>query len=79
MLSPCSKEQIHQAVAEWAGVPVDQVSVLTPLNGLGGKSWPGDAPSLISVLEQLCGCNIPDVDYEIWEQVDEIDRYLGAD
>ncbi|TET23796.1 MAG: hypothetical protein E3J71_00890 [Candidatus Stahlbacteria bacterium] len=79
MLSPCSKEQVHQAVAAWAGVPVDQVSVRTPLNGLGGKSWPEDAPLLISVLEELCGCNIPDVDYEIWAHVDEIDRYLGAD
>jgi len=79
MLSSCSKEQVHQAVAAWAGVSVDQVNARTPLNGLGGKSWPEDAPSLISVLEQLCGCVIPDVDYEIWEHVDDIDVYLGAD
>lgn len=79
MLSSCSKEQVHQAVAAWAGVPIDQVSAQTPLNGLGGKSWPEDAPSLISVLEQLCGCNIPDVDYGIWAHVDDIDDYLGAD
>ena len=81
MLSPCScsKEQVHQAVAAWAGVPVDQVSVQTPLNGLGGKSWPGDATQLIPILEQLCGCDIPQREYEIWAQVDDIDRYLGAD
>ncbi|MCK4232009.1 hypothetical protein KAX06_06515 [candidate division WOR-3 bacterium] len=79
MRSSCSKEQVHQAVAAWAGVGIDQVSAQTPLNGLGGKSWPEDAPALISVLEQLCGCVIPDVDYEIWAHVDDIDDYLGAD
>jgi len=79
MLYSCSKEQVHQAVAAWAGVPVEQVTVKTPLNGLGGKSWPEDAPSLISALEELCGCDIPQREYEIWAHVDEIDRYLGAD
>jgi len=79
MFSSCSKEQVHQAVAAWAGVGIYQVSARTSLNGLGGKSWPEDAPALISVLEQLCGCEIPPHEYEIWEHVDDIDDYLGAD
>lgn len=75
----CSKAAVHQAIAAWAGVPAREVTEQTQLNGLGGKSWPQDASLLIPILEELCGCVIPDADYEIWEHVDDVDDYLGAD
>lgn len=75
----CTKQQVHQAVANWAGVPVSSITSLTELNGLGGKSWPQDASSLITNLATVCGCNIPTAAYELFARVEDIDEFVGAD
>ena len=75
---PCTKSQTHQAVADWAGVPVGQITEETKLDGLGDKSWPQDAFPLISILQELCDCVIPDVQYDKWETVEDMDRDIGA-
>lgn len=77
-MSSCTKSQVHQAVAQWAGVPVTEVSESTKLDGLGGKSWPQDAPSLISQIQELCNCFISKDVYEEFETVEDIDDFVGA-
>lgn len=72
----CTKSQIHAAVASWAGVM--NVTADTMLNGLGGKQWPNDAPSLIASIESICGCTIPPEDYEVFARVADIDEWVGA-
>lgn len=83
MVSPlfadCTEEDIHNAVAEWAGVPSASITDETLLDGLGGKSWPQDAPPLIAEIEQMCGCIIPPEDYETLEIVEDIDEFVGVD
>ncbi|NLI97088.1 hypothetical protein GX441_00320 [bacterium] len=72
----CSKSQVHQAVASWAGVL--NVNENTALNGLGGKQWPQDAPPLIETINGLCGCSIPPEDYQLFTHVADIDEWVGA-
>ncbi len=83
MVSPlfadCTEEDIHNAVAQWAGVPPEQVTDETLLDGLGRRSWPADAPPLIADIEQMCGCTIPPEDYETLEIVEDIDDFVGVD
>lgn len=75
---PCTKSQTHQAVANWSGVPVERITEETELDGLGGRSWPGDAEPLIAVLQELCDCVIPAEQYEKWKTVEDMDRDIGA-
>jgi acyl carrier protein len=83
MVSPlfadCTEEDIHNAVAEWAGVPFESITDETPLDGLGGRSWPEAAPPLIADIEQMCGCTIPPEVYETLEIVEDIDEFVGVD
>ena len=72
----CTKSQVHAAVASWAGV--FNVTTETVLNGLGGKEWPKDAPSLIASIESMCGCTIPPGDYDLFARVADIDEWVGA-
>jgi len=78
-MSSCTKQQIYQAIANWAGVPVSQLNDSTILNGLGGKNWPQDAPALISSLEDVCQCTISQQIYDNWVTVEDIDDYLLPD
>ena len=75
----CTVTDIHNAVAQWANVPPYQITANTPLDGLGGKSWPEDAPSLINQIEQICGCTIPPDVYDTFERVGDIDECVGVD
>lgn len=79
VLADCTECDIHNKVAEWAGVPPHTVTDQTQLDGLGGRSWPEDAPPLIEELEQMCGCNIPPEQYETFGVVDDIDEFIGPD
>lgn len=83
MVSPlfadCTEEDIHNAVAQWAGVPPEQVTDVTLLDGLGGRLWPEDAPPLIADIELMCGCSIPPEVYETLAYVDDIDDFVGVD
>ena len=83
MVSPlfadCTEEDIHNAVAEWAGVPPEQVTDVTLLDGLGGRLWPQDALPLIANIQQICGCSIPPEVYETFAYVDDIDDFVGVD
>ncbi len=74
-----TKTEIRQAVAIWSGVPVELVTAVTPLDGLGGKQWPPDSPTLIPSLQQLSGQTIPSSVYIPWVDVDDIFEDLGAD
>jgi len=78
-MSECTKANVHMKIAEWAGVPVTQITEQTLLDGLGGKSWPADAPPLISELELLCNCTIPEEDYETFTRVEDIDEYFNLE
>lgn len=48
----CNKAGIDQTIADWAGVPVEDIHETTPLNGLGGKTFPDVA--LATSLAELC-------------------------
>jgi hypothetical protein len=74
----CTKQQVHQAVADWAGVSVSAITSQTLLDGLGGKSWPRDASPLISTLSDICECSIPSSAYELFARVEDIDEFVGA-
>lgn len=77
-MASCGKEQIWQAVANWAGVPVQQVNSDTALDGLGGKTWPNDGQPLIDNLIEICECEtIPQNIWESWQIVDDIEHYMG--
>lgn len=78
-LADCTTTDIYNAVAQWAGVPPDQITANTPLDGLGGRSWPEDAPPLINQIEQMCGCSIPPDVYDTFDRVDDIDEWVGVD
>ena len=78
-LADCTATDIHNAVAQWANVPCYQVTADTPLDGLGGRSWPEDAPPLINQIEQMCGCAIPPDVYDTFERVSDIDDCVGVD
>jgi len=78
-LADCTVTDIHNAVAQWANVPCDLVTATTQLDGLGGRSWPEDAPPLINQIEQICGCSIPPDVYDTFEKVDDIDEWVGVD
>lgn len=71
--------QIKQAVSYWSGVPVQQITAETDLNGLGGKVWPPDSPALVSSLQQLSGQTIPPTMSNPWIEVADIFEDLGAD
>ncbi|TKJ40911.1 hypothetical protein CEE36_09210 [candidate division TA06 bacterium B3_TA06] len=75
----CTTTDIYNAVAQWANVPCDLVTANTPLDGLGGRSWPEDAPPLINQIEQMCGCTIPPDVYDTFERVSDIDECVGPD
>lgn len=75
----CTKAEVHQAIADWAGVPVGEVTDSTELDGLGGRSWPGDAPSLITEIELLCNCSIAPMVYQTFGYVVDIDEYVDVD
>ncbi len=75
----CTEADIHNAVAQWANVPPEQVTDTTGLDGLGGRFWPDGAPELIQVITQLCGCSIPVETYQTFEYVDDIDEFVGVD
>lgn len=83
MVSPlfadCTEEDIHNAVAAWAGVPPESITDVTLLDGLGGRLWPQDAPPLIADIEQMCGCIIPPEVYETLAAVGDIDDFVGVD
>lgn len=83
MVSPlfadCTEEDIHDAVAQWAGVPPESITYETLLDGLGGKLWPEDAPPLIADIEQMCGCIIPPEVYQTLAAVGDIDEFVGVD
>jgi acyl carrier protein len=76
-LADCTVTDVHNAIAQWANVPLSEVTDTTQLDGLGGKSWPQDAPPLIADIEQMCGCQIPPEQYETFDYVSDIDG--GAD
>lgn len=78
-LADCTMADVHNAVAQWANVPLSEVTDTTQLDGLGGKSWPQDAPPLIADVEQMCGCQIPQEEYETFDNVGDIDGGAGAD
>jgi len=78
-MSNCTSLNVRGAIANWAGVSVSSLTSQTQLNGLGGKTWPGDAPSLITVLEGLCNTTIPQEDYELFETVDDVEDYLNVE
>lgn len=78
-LADCTTTDIYNAVAQWAGVPPDQITANTPLDGLGGRYWPEDAPPLINQIEQICGCAIPPDVYDRFESVNDIDEWVGPD
>ncbi len=78
-LADCTMADVHNAVAQWANVPLSEVHDTTQLDGLGGKSWPQDAPSLINDIGQMCGCQIPPEQYETFESVGDIDECVGVD
>jgi len=78
-LADCTEADVHNAVAQWANILPFQVTDTTQLDGLGGKSWPQDAPSLINDIEQMCGCQIPPEQYETFDNVGDIDDCAGVD
>lgn len=75
----CTQTDIHNAVAQWANFPPSGVTTATLLDGLGGRSWPEDAPLLIAQIGQLCGCVIPPETYETFERVEDIDEWVGVE
>lgn len=79
LAASCTEADIHNAIAQWANVPPSDVTDATQLDGLGGKSWPEDAPSLVLEIEQMCGCTIPGSTYETFEIVEDIDDWLGVE
>lgn len=79
VFADCTEDDIHNAVAQWANVPLLRVSDTTQLDGLGGRSWPEDALSLINQIAGMCGCIITPETYETFEIVDDIDEYVGVD
>ena len=79
LAADCTEDDIHNAVAQWANVPPSQVADATQLDGLGGRSWPEDAPSLINQIQGMCGCVITPETYETLEIVDDIDDWVGVD
>ncbi|MBN2378984.1 hypothetical protein JXM67_04195 [candidate division WOR-3 bacterium] len=78
-MSNCSKTNVYQAIADWANVQVTTIKPETQLDGLGGKSWPDDAPPLITTLEDLCSITIPQESYTLFESVDDIGNFLGGE
>ncbi|MBD3285711.1 hypothetical protein GF359_04565 [candidate division WOR-3 bacterium] len=78
-MSECTSANVRSSIADWASVPVSSITSQTQLDGLGGKSWPDDAPSLVTVLESLCDTTIPQEDYELFEDVEDIENYLGIE
>lgn len=74
-----TKTEIREAVATWAGVSVETVTAQTELDGLGGRQWPPDSPTLIPSLQELAGQVIPPSMYIPWVAVDDIYEDLGAD
>lgn len=79
VFADCTEADIHNAVAQWANVPPSQVADATQLDGLGGRSWPEDALTLINQIQGMCGCVILPEAYELMEIVDDIDEYVGID
>lgn len=72
----CTRSFVLQAVSQWSGVPVTQLTEDTGLDGLGNKSWPQDAPDLINVINTECGCTIPPSVYETFARISDIDDFL---
>jgi len=74
----CTIQEVHDLVADWSQIPVNNITAETQLDGLGGKVWPDDAPDLIEDVEQLSGVTIPQADYELFAQVGDIDDFVDA-
>lgn len=74
----CSQECVHEIIAEWAEVPVGQITSATTLDGLGDKAWPTDGASLVQNLSELCSKAIPANIWQAWVIVADIDDYLGV-
>lgn len=78
-LEAITKTEVKQIVADWAGVPVETITSETQLDGLGGRAWTRDTPSLVSALEAAYGQAIPPSTYLGWDGVIDIENDLGAD
>jgi hypothetical protein len=79
VFADCTEDDVHNAVAQWANVPPSQVHDTTQLDGLGGRSWPEDATPLINQIAGMCGCAIPQSNYETFEIVDDIDDWVSVE
>ena len=75
----CSKAFIRQAVSQWSGIPVTQLSDDTELDGLGGKSWPDNGQDLIDIICAECECIIAPSVYETFTRISDIDDFLEAE